>query len=209
MAPLVLEAAPGISLVLSPSRALLAAEKAFRAPDSAFGYPFSLVADDGEGPVGLAVAYPGRLHRALQAGAMRAIARAGGAGGILAVLQRELALLRLMPPPGEDRLYLSALAVDPSHRGRGVGTSLLERVVAGAGRLGLRVATDVEAENEAGRRLYERAGFRAVGARPTTMRQRRIIPTEGMLRMELDAPTAPAAGSGGPPPPGRGPRPAG
>lgn len=185
VAPLILEAAPSISLVLSPSRALLAAEKAFRADDSMFGYPFSLVAEDGGVPVGLALAYRGGLHRTLQAGAMRAMARAGGAGGLLGVLRREVALLRLTPAPGEGRLYLSALAVDPSHRGRGVGTGLLERVVAGARRLGLGVATDVEVENEPGRRLYERLGFRPVAVRRTTIGQQRIIPTEGMVRMEL------------------------
>ena len=56
-----------------------------------------------------------------------------------------------------------SMGVDPDCRGRGIGTALLDALIARARVLGLRaVSLSVEDGNRA-RALYERAGFRVVG----------------------------------------------
>ncbi|MGZ4223293.1 MAG: GNAT family N-acetyltransferase [Solirubrobacteraceae bacterium] len=56
--------------------------------------------------------------------------------------------------------YVDLLAVDPSERGRGLGTSLLLTAFADFARAGLRDAwLDVASDNPRGLRLYDRAGM--------------------------------------------------
>lgn len=65
-----------------------------------------------------------------------------------------------------DEIHINNLAMRPGFRARGIGTALLERVLAEARRLGARRATlEVRASNEAARRLYERLGFYVAGVR--------------------------------------------
>jgi ribosomal-protein-alanine N-acetyltransferase len=60
-------------------------------------------------------------------------------------------------------MHLFALEVSPVHRGRGIGTSIVEHVVEEARRRGCkRVYLEVRVDNRA-RRLYHRLGFRRVG----------------------------------------------
>jgi ribosomal-protein-alanine N-acetyltransferase len=80
---------------------------------------------------------------------------------------------------------VSVLAVDADHRRQGIGTALMERVIAGADRLGLGVALDVGVEDEPARRMYEGLGFRVREVRRTTSVDRRLLPTKGLARMEL------------------------
>ena len=56
--------------------------------------------------------------------------------------------------------YIQAVAVDPANRGEGIGSKLLdhaERLASDAG--ARRLALDVDVENDAARRLYERRGM--------------------------------------------------
>jgi ribosomal protein S18 acetylase RimI-like enzyme len=56
-----------------------------------------------------------------------------------------------------------AMAVDPAWRGRGVGTMLLDGLIAAAARRGLRMLSlSVDRDNPAGC-LYARSGFSTVG----------------------------------------------
>jgi [ribosomal protein S18]-alanine N-acetyltransferase len=65
-----------------------------------------------------------------------------------------------------DELHINNLAVAPSQRGRGAGTTLLHEVLREGTRLGARRATlEVRRSNEAARRLYERLGFSVAGVR--------------------------------------------
>ena len=60
-------------------------------------------------------------------------------------------------------MYVEALAVSAGYRGQGIGTALLERAIELARAEGLAsVVLDVVDTNPGARRLYERAGFRAV-----------------------------------------------
>jgi ribosomal-protein-alanine N-acetyltransferase len=65
-----------------------------------------------------------------------------------------------------DELHINNLAVAPSQRGRGAGTTLLHEVLREGTRLGARRATlEVRRSNEAARRLYERLGLSVAGVR--------------------------------------------
>jgi ribosomal protein S18 acetylase RimI-like enzyme len=55
------------------------------------------------------------------------------------------------------------LGITPPHRGRGLGTGLLRRALAGFRQVGLQRATlEVTAQNSGALRLYHRLGFRTV-----------------------------------------------
>ena len=65
-----------------------------------------------------------------------------------------------------DEGYVGNLAVAPERRRQGVGAALAEAMIADAARRGLAFLTlEVRQSNLPARRLYERAGFRAVGER--------------------------------------------
>lgn len=86
-------------------------------------------------------------------GAGRALVRCG------------LALL-LARTPQRGELLLDGIAVAPAARGQGIGSRLLGAVAEFGRAYGYRtVALDVVDTNPAARRLYERAGFTAVGTR--------------------------------------------
>ncbi|OJF12681.1 GNAT family N-acetyltransferase [Couchioplanes caeruleus] len=77
-----------------------------------------------------------------------------------------LALLERTPAPGQ--LVMDGIAVDAGHRGRGIGSALLEeiaRVAAGSGCD--RIRLDVIDVNPRARALYERHGFTAVRTEQT------------------------------------------
>lgn len=65
-----------------------------------------------------------------------------------------------------DEIHINNVAVRPTFRGRGIGTALMQHVLAEARRLGARRATlEVRASNEPARRLYERLGFYVAATR--------------------------------------------
>lgn len=184
-AKLILQAAPGLEVIFHDKRsALRAAAAAFRTDRSVFGYRFGLLADGEAGPVGLVLAYPGRLHATLKLGTGVALARAAGARHVGDLVRRGRILDRLLPSVRNDCLYVSVLAVDENHRRQGIATALMDRVGAGAQRLGLSVALDVGVEDEPARKLYESLGFRVREVSNTTSLDRRLLPTTGLARME-------------------------
>ncbi len=68
---------------------------------------------------------------------------------------------------GRDEYYVSNLAVDDTHRGRGIGTLLIAHATREAREAGARaVVLDVESDNDGARRLYERLGFHPVAETP-------------------------------------------
>lgn len=66
---------------------------------------------------------------------------------------------------GDDELRVVDIALAPAHRGRGLGTALLEGVIADARREGRRVTLRVARDNPA-LRLYLRRGFAVVAEEP-------------------------------------------
>jgi ribosomal protein S18 acetylase RimI-like enzyme len=69
---------------------------------------------------------------------------------------------RLYVHRGERDIRIMDIALAPSFRGRGIGTALLEPLIAEAQASECRLSIHVEADNPA-RRLYERLGFVQVG----------------------------------------------
>ena len=67
----------------------------------------------------------------------------------------------------EDEGELGDLAVDPGHRGHGIGRTLLDRSIEETRLRGARTLyLEVRESNDAARALYETAGFDPVGRRP-------------------------------------------
>ena len=67
-------------------------------------------------------------------------------------------------PP--DDAYVQTIAVPPSHQGRGIGTTLLVRLIDEAHRRACRrLDLEVRADNASAIALYERHGFTRIGVR--------------------------------------------
>ena len=98
-----------------------------------------------------------RHHLANPSAALRVLAERGRVAGY--------ALLLLRRGARQARLY--SIAVDAAQRGRGLGEMLLrdaEKIARRAGRSALRL--EVRADNRAALALYEKAGYRRIGAYP-------------------------------------------
>jgi ribosomal-protein-alanine N-acetyltransferase len=67
-----------------------------------------------------------------------------------------------------DQIHINNLAIRPELRGRGLGRALLTHVLREAEAMAAPSATlEVRRSNAAALRLYERAGFRVTGVRPS------------------------------------------
>lgn len=65
-----------------------------------------------------------------------------------------------------DVADVMTIATVPDHRGRGTGRALLDELVRRAGARGVEaVLLEVRADNDAARRLYDRAGFEVISVR--------------------------------------------
>jgi GNAT superfamily N-acetyltransferase len=187
VAPLILEAIPSIGIVLwDRATALRAIEACFRADRTELAHRFGLLAEVDGDAAGVVIAFPGRLYGSLKLGTGVVLARAAGPRHATELVRRARVLDRLLPNVDRKDLYVSILAVAGHHRRRGIASALMERVLAGAERLGLGVALDTPMDEPA-RDLYERLGFRVVAGRETNPTERKFIPVSGMLRMERPA----------------------
>jgi ribosomal-protein-alanine N-acetyltransferase len=61
--------------------------------------------------------------------------------------------------------HVMNVAVDPDLRGQGIGSALLDRLIADVGDPGARYTLEVRTSNTGAIRLYERFGFRSAGLR--------------------------------------------
>jgi ribosomal protein S18 acetylase RimI-like enzyme len=111
------------------------------------------------------------------------LARVAGARHARDLIRRGRVLDRLMPRPPASSLYVSCLAVAPEHRKQGVARALMDRVIAGADRMGLDVALDVGLENSPAKRLYDRLRFRVVSVQEANETERRLVPIRGSARL--------------------------
>jgi ribosomal protein S18 acetylase RimI-like enzyme len=71
-----------------------------------------------------------------------------------------------------DHLFLATVALLPEHQGRGIGTDLVNMVLAEGRRHNLPVRLQVLKVNRA-RKLYERLGFKAYGESETHVHMER------------------------------------
>jgi ribosomal protein S18 acetylase RimI-like enzyme len=86
------------------------------------------------------------------------------------VIVRGLRVESVIPPPAGAMYYLGHLGVSPSLRGKGLGSALVDHLLAvrpaGAGGP---VILDVAATNPDAQRLYQRLGFVVTGERRSTL----------------------------------------
>jgi phosphinothricin acetyltransferase len=74
---------------------------------------------------------------------------------------------RFRPTPGYRTTVEHTIMVDPARRGDGLGTALVETLVAHAGAAGFHVmVASIDAENVGSIRLHQRLGFVEVGRMP-------------------------------------------
>jgi ribosomal protein S18 acetylase RimI-like enzyme len=184
-APLILEAVPSLEPVLGARRlALRGLEACYLSERTEFAHRYGLFAELDGSIGGVVIAFPGRHAQGFKLGTGVTLARTAGPRHAAEVVRRERILSRLLPGVDRRFLYVSTLAVGADHRRKGIGTMLMERVLAGADHLGMDVALDT-AMDEPPQLLYERLGFRVVSRRETTAAERKLLPIRGMLRMEL------------------------
>ncbi|MEU9293735.1 GNAT family N-acetyltransferase [Streptomyces sp. NPDC048266] len=106
-----------------------------------------------------------------------------------------LALLERTPEPGE--LVMDGIAVDPAHRGAGIGGLLLTEITAIAAAHGCsRIRLDVIDVNPRARALYERHGFAAVRTERTPY-LRDLMGFGAVTTMHRAVPDHPGGGSPG------------
>lgn len=102
------------------------------------------------------------------------------------VMRRTLRLLALMPPPGNDVLFIQKVGVSPEMRGQGVGTALLQDRIRVAREAGIRTAVlDVAVTNPRAEALYERLGFRVTGERTLDAAGSVDVPSQRRMQLEL------------------------
>jgi ribosomal protein S18 acetylase RimI-like enzyme len=184
-AALILQAIPSLEVVLgSPATAVRALEACYRADRTELAHRFGLLAEvDGE-IAGLAIAFPGRFYGTLKLGTGVVLARTAGARHVTDLAQRARVLNRMLPHVDRHFLYVSTLSVAPERRRQGIATGLMDRVSAGAERLGLGLALDVGMNDQPARELYDKLGFRVVSTHEATPEERRLVPISGVARLE-------------------------
>ena len=184
-APLLLEPIPSLADVLGSGRvALHVASSTFRSKHTIYSCRFALAAEDDDGLVGMLVAIPGADWPRLRITTGVVMVRAAPHRAPL-LIRRGRVLDRLTPAVPADSLYVSSIAVAERARRRGVGSMLVQSAAERAEREGFRRLTlDVGSENEGARALYSRVGFVEASRGETTERDRRIIDTPGLIRLE-------------------------
>jgi len=191
-APLILQAGPSLVAICGGwDTALKAAAEAFRQARSAFGYEFTEIAFPASAPescAGLIIAVPEEHWGSARNGLSGAVARVLG-WRVLTLLPAMPFLSRLdLPLPGGS-LHISIVAVQPAHRGKGLGSILLQGVVERARRQGRSAVTlDVDLDNPRARDLYRRQGFAASARKVLPPGLARRLGTAGFERMELRLP---------------------
>jgi ribosomal protein S18 acetylase RimI-like enzyme len=143
-----------------------AVEEMARGPGTLFSYEHAWIAEEGGTVHGMLLGYTGAIKAAQDPRtglALLGVLRAG-------LIRRLPALLRTQSTigvMGRDEFYISNVAVYPAHRGRGIGSLLIERARAEATKAhASRLILDVETDNPDAQRLYERLGFRVVNESP-------------------------------------------
>lgn len=67
----------------------------------------------------------------------------------------------------EDEFYVSNIEIAPAYQGKGIGTTIMESVIAQARRKALPVKLQVLKVNQGAKRLYQRLGFVVWNETPT------------------------------------------
>lgn len=134
----------------------------FRLPGNRYSYQVSYAALADKRVVGLLVAFSGKDLIKLNLWTMLQMSRVYSLSEIIKFIKRVL-ILRDEEEVGKDEFYVANLAVDPFHRGQGIGRALLEFSEELAFKKGLpKLSLLAETENVGAISLYEKFGFKIV-----------------------------------------------
>jgi ribosomal protein S18 acetylase RimI-like enzyme len=87
--------------------------------------------------------------------------------GLIGALYRMIGLLLLHHQPSQHEIYIDGIAVDPAHRGKGIGSELLHLLVTHAKNLGAKkLSLDVTDTNHRAKKLYQHFGFQEKKTQP-------------------------------------------
>ncbi|TMG01554.1 MAG: GNAT family N-acetyltransferase [Chloroflexi bacterium] len=92
--------------------------------------------------------------------------------GIISLLRRLRARVRVQPKTPDGAYHVAEIDVDPASRNKGIGGALLENAEAEARAGGYRLMSLTTSTANPARRLYERHGFRVVETRTDTAYKR-------------------------------------
>ena len=152
-------ASDGLFKILLGSRYGEVIGTAFSNPGHDLSYEHTTFAESSGSIAGMASGYTSAQHAAASDDALLAAAGMRGLR-MAAVSLFGRGLLRFMDNVPEGDYYLQAVAVDDRHRGKGVGSLLMDHSEQEARAAGCRrIALDVAEENAGARRLYERRGM--------------------------------------------------
>lgn len=164
--------------VLGRRAARIVAE-VFTQPSHDLSYQHVTFAEATGGVVGMASGYTAEAHRN-STDRIRHTATGWRRYGWMAFNRLAARTLRFIDVVPEGDYYVRALAVDPSHRGTGVGTALFASLEGQARSCGSqRIALDVAAKNKKALRLYERLGMSAEAESQRWF----YIPNTNLIRM--------------------------
>lgn len=117
-----------------------------------YSYRHCTIAQMGEKPVGLVVAYDGKEYRDLRLRTFRQLSCLAGTD-----------VENMEDEAGCGEWYIDSVAIVPEVRGRGIGRLLLQKAISAAQEQGLCATLLVDPDNEKAHRLYETMGFQIVG----------------------------------------------
>ena len=153
------EAAEGFFRFMIGRRVEHVIATSFLQPDHDLSHQNVTFADHEGAIVGMVSGYTAKQHRA---SSRRPLKEAAGRCNLRMrmVLVLFAPLMRIIDSIGDQDFYLQAIAVSQELRGAGVGSVLMDFLEEQARASGsTRLALDVSAKNEGGRRFYERRGM--------------------------------------------------
>lgn len=166
-------------------------ERMFAEPKGEFGYTHHRVAEifkDGVGEViGIGTSFAGPQVAGFTITALRQILGCYGLARGAGVIRRGLQIERIVRPPKGEMHMISHIGVAPELRGRGIGTIIMEHLMAAGRERGRSVAAlDVSVENPRAQALYERLGFIVTDERPSTLRnETATVPDHRRMEVRL------------------------
>ena len=173
------QAAEGFFGFLLGRRAADILAAVFVQPEHDLSYQHVTFAVQNKAVVGMVSGYTAEQHH-LSAGSI--LKKAAGRYNLrfLAISTLFAPLLRIIDTIADEDFYLQAIAVDQEHRGKGLGSTLMEFIEDNARSAGSkRLSLDVSATNVNARTIYEHYGMTVESRWP----KRLVIPGLSLLRM--------------------------